>query len=147
MWISCSMTCFSKNAIHLYRLIQMAWMWAYFHPAFLSSRCTYKDWTFYYQVFPMKSSKAFQIWPQCVENKWEGNGVTSGWKKLDCILTKSNRIIWYILCDMGLPCSKLNNSYLIKDRNICRLQKVHKHSLIRNELVSPFIFKKNIKLY
>ena len=31
---------------------------------------------------------------------------------------KSHRIIFHILCDMGLPCSKLNNSNLIKDRNI-----------------------------
>ena len=26
-----------------------------------------------YQVFPMKTSEAFQIWTKCVENKWEGN--------------------------------------------------------------------------
>ena len=33
-------------------------------------------------------------------------------------LQKSHRIIYHILCDMGLPCSKLNNSNLIKDGNI-----------------------------
>ena len=49
---------------------------------------------------------------------------------------------------MGLPCSKLNNSNLIKDRkkhNICSLQfpKVHKHSLIQNELLSTFTLKKS----
>ena len=27
------------------------------------------------QVFPMKTSEAFQIWIKCVENKWEGNQV------------------------------------------------------------------------
>ena len=41
-----------------------------------------------YQVFPMKASEAFQIWTKCVENKWEGNGVPLGERKLDCTLTK-----------------------------------------------------------
>ena len=36
----------------------------------------------------MKTSEAFQIWTQCVENKWEGNGVPLGERKLDCTLTK-----------------------------------------------------------
>ena len=39
-----------------------------------------------YQVFPMKTSEAFQIWTKCVENKWEGNRVPLGAK--DCTLTK-----------------------------------------------------------
>ena len=51
-------------------------------------------------------------------NKWEGNRVPLGERKLDCTLIKSHRIIFHILCDMGLPCSKLNNSNLIKDRII-----------------------------
>ena len=33
-------------------------------------------------------------------------------------LQKSHKIIVRILCDMELPCSKLKNSNLIKDRNI-----------------------------
>ena len=41
-----------------------------------------------YQVFPMKTSEAFQIWIKCVENKWEGNLVPLGERKLDCILKK-----------------------------------------------------------
>ena len=41
-----------------------------------------------YQVFPMKTSEAFQIWTKCVENKWEGNRVPLGKRKLDCTLTK-----------------------------------------------------------
>ena len=53
-----------------------------------------------------------------MENKWEGNGVPLGERELDCTLKKSHRIIFHILCDMGLTCSKLNNSNLIKDRNI-----------------------------
>ena len=42
------------------------------------------------------------------------------WVKENLIVAKqkSHRIICHILCDMGLPCSKLNNSSLIKDRNI-----------------------------
>ena len=28
-----------------------------------------------YQVLPIKTSEAFQIWTKCVENKWEGNHV------------------------------------------------------------------------
>ena len=52
--------------------------------------------------------------------------------------------MFHSLCDMVLPCSKLNNSNLIKGRNIniCSFQKVHKHSLIQNELVSTFALKK-----
>ena len=41
-----------------------------------------------YQVFPMKTSEAFQIWTKCVENKWEGNQVPLGERKLNCSLTK-----------------------------------------------------------
>ena len=41
-----------------------------------------------YQVFPMKTSEAFQIWTKCVENKWEGNQVPLGERKLYCTLTK-----------------------------------------------------------
>ena len=41
-----------------------------------------------YQVFPMKTSEAFQIWTKCVENKWERNRVPLGERKLDCTLTK-----------------------------------------------------------
>ena len=41
-----------------------------------------------FQVFPMNKSEAFQIWTKCVENKWEGNRVTLGERKLDCTLTK-----------------------------------------------------------
>ena len=33
-----------------------------------------------YQVFPMKTSEAFQIWTKCVENKWEGNRAPLGEK-------------------------------------------------------------------
>ena len=71
-----------------------------------------------YQVFPMKTSEAFQIWTKCVENKWEGNQVPLGERKLDCILTKEPQNFISHLCDMGLPCSKFNNSNLIKDRFI-----------------------------
>ena len=41
-----------------------------------------------YQVFPMKTSEAFQIWTKCVENKWEGKLVPLGERKLDCTRTK-----------------------------------------------------------
>ena len=72
-----------------------------------------------YQVLPMKASEAFKIYTKCVENKWEGNRVPLGEGKLECTLTKkSHRIIFHLLCDFGLPCSKFNNSNLIKDRNI-----------------------------
>ena len=40
------------------------------------------------QVFPMKTSEAFQIWTICVENKWEGNRVPLGERKFYCTLTK-----------------------------------------------------------
>ena len=41
-----------------------------------------------YQVFPMKTREAFQMWTKCVENKWEGNRVSLGERELDCTLTK-----------------------------------------------------------
>ena len=41
-----------------------------------------------YQVFLMKTSEAFQVLTKCVENKWEGNRVPLGERKLDCILKK-----------------------------------------------------------
>ena len=41
-----------------------------------------------YQVFPMKTSEALQIWTKCVENKWEGNRVPLGERELDCTRTK-----------------------------------------------------------
>ena len=49
------------------------------------------------------------------EYKWEGNRVPLGERKLDCTLIKEPQVIFHILCDMGLPCSKLTN---IKDRHI-----------------------------
>ena len=51
-----------------------------------------------YQVFPMKTSEAFQIWTKCVENKWEGNLVSLGERKLDCTLTKvpQNYISYFV---------------------------------------------------
>ena len=36
----------------------------------------------------MKTSEAFQICTKRVENKWEGNRVPLGERKLDCTLTK-----------------------------------------------------------
>ena len=53
-----------------------------------------------------------------------------GERKNDCTLTKSHIITFHILCDMGLPCSILNNINLRKDRNIIyfySFQKVHKY--------------------
>ena len=71
-----------------------------------------------YQVFPMKTSEAFQEKTKGLENKWEGNRVPLGERNLIVPLLKSHRIIFHILSDMGLPYSKLNNSNLRKDRNI-----------------------------
>ena len=71
-----------------------------------------------YQVFPMKTRRAFKILTKCVENNWEGNRVRLGGRKFECTLTKEPQNCSSPLCDMGLPCSKLNNSNLIKDRNI-----------------------------
>ena len=46
----------------------------------------------------MKASEAFQIWTQCVENKWEENRVPRGESKLDCTLTKEpqNYILLFV---------------------------------------------------
>ena len=48
----------------------------------------------------MKTSEAFQIWTKCVENKWEGNRVPLGERKLACTLTKEpqnyiSHFMWY----------------------------------------------------
>ena len=85
----------------------------------------------------MKTSEAFEIWTKCVENKWEGNPVPLGERNLIVPLQKSHRVIFHILCDIGLPCSKLNNSNIIKDRKI--IFAVSKR-YINNELVSTFTF-------
>ena len=53
-----------------------------------------------------------------MENKWEGNRLPLGERELDCTLTKEPQNYNSHFVDMGLPCSKLNNSNLIKDRNI-----------------------------
>ena len=66
----------------------------------------------------MKTSEAFQIWTKCVENKWEGNRVPQGERKLDCTITKEPQNYSSVLCNIGLPCTKLNDSNLIKDRKI-----------------------------
>ena len=65
----------------------------------------------------MKTSEAFQICTQCVENKWEGNRVPLVKENL-IVPNKRVTELYFILCDMRLPCSKLNNSNLIKERNI-----------------------------
>ena len=36
----------------------------------------------------MKTSQAFQIWTECVENKWEGNRLPLSGRKLDFTITK-----------------------------------------------------------
>ena len=97
-----------------------------------------------YQVFPMKRSEAFQIWTKCVGNKWEGNWVPLGERKLECTLTKEpqnyiSHFVWY-----GATMFKTQQlkPYKRKKHNICSFQKVHKHSLIQNELVSTFTLKK-----
>ena len=66
----------------------------------------------------MKTSEAFQIGTDVW--KIDGKEIKYLWVKEILIVPKqkSHRIIFHILCDMGLPCSKLNNSNLIKDRNI-----------------------------
>ena len=77
-----------------------------------------------------------------MENKWEGNRVPLGLGKLECTLQKSHIIIFHILCDIGLPCSKLNITNLIKDINI--IFAVSKRYInifqYKNELVNTFIF-------
>ena len=71
-----------------------------------------------YQVFSMKTSEAFQIWTKCVENKWEGNRVPLGERELDCTLTKEIELFFTFCVIWGYHVQKLNNSNLIKDRNI-----------------------------
>ena len=58
------------------------------------------------------------MWTKCVENNEKE--IEYLWVKENLIVPeqKNHIIIFHILCDMGLPCSKLNNSNLIKDRNI-----------------------------
>ena len=121
----------------------MAWTWAYLHPAFLSLRCTYKDWTI--KSFPWKQVK-FSRYGQ---NVWKINGkeyrVPLGERKLDCTLTKEPQnyisyFVWY-----GVTMFKIQQlkPYKRYKQNICSFQKVHNHSLIQKEVVSTFILKKS----
>ena len=61
----------------------MAWTWAYLNPAFLSLRCTYKDWTIL-KVFPIKTSEAFQIGTEV----WKKDG-----KEIEYLWVKENLIV------------------------------------------------------
>ena len=50
-----------------------------------------------YQVFPMKTSEAFQIWTKCVENKWEGNEYL--WVKENLIVLKQRATeLYFTFC-------------------------------------------------
>ena len=77
-----------------------------------------------------------------MENKWERNRVPLVEIKLDCTLTEKQQNYISHVSDMELPCSKLNNSNLIKDRNI--ILQFSKGTLTffnTNELVSTFTLK------
>ena len=122
----------------------MAWTWAYFHPAFLSLRCTYKVWCI--KSFPWKQVRLSRYG----QNVWKINGkeVEYLWVKENLIvaLTKEpqnyiSHFVWY-----GVTMFKTQQlkPYKRYKHNICSFQKVHKHSLIQNELVSTFTFKKKI---
>ena len=81
----------STKAIHIYWLFQMTLTWAYFHPAFLCLRCTNKDWTIKW---------GFPDMDKMCGNKWEGNRVPLGERKLDFSLTKERQnyishFVWY----------------------------------------------------
>ena len=95
-----------KYQSHTYILFQIIWTRAYFHPAFLSLRCTYKDWTI--KSFPWKQVKLSRYG----QNVWKiiGKEIEYLWMKanLNVLKQKSHIIIFHILCDMGLPCTKLS---------------------------------------
>ena len=97
-----------------------------------------------YQVFPMKTSEAFLIRTKYVENRWEGNKVSLGERKLDCTLTKEpqNYILHFVWYGVTMFKTQQLIPYKRKNHNICSFQKVHKHSLIQNEFVSTFTLKK-----
>ena len=118
MWISCSMTFFwkqYKNHTHILTIsngISMSLL-----PHCFSVHKMYMQ-KLNYQVFPMNTSEAFQIWTKCVEKEWEGNRVPLGEWKLDCTQIKEphnyiSHLVWY-----WVTMFKLNNSNLIKYRNI-----------------------------
>ena len=73
-----------------------------------------------------------------MKNKCEGNREPLGERNIVCTLTKESQN-YISMCDMGLPCSKLNNSNPIKDRNM-------QFPFFNTKLISKHI-KKNIKLY
>ena len=112
-----------------------------FHPCFSVLKMYIQSLN--YQVFAMKTSEAFQIWTKCVINNSEGNRVPLCERKLDYTLTKEpdnyiSHFVWY-----GVTMFKTQQLKPYKDRsNICSFQKVYKHSLIQNELVSTFTLKK-----
>ena len=110
----CSTTCFWKSTkainINWLRLFQMTWLNMSLLPSCFSVLKMYIQ-RLYYQVFPMKTSQAFQIWTECVENKWEGYRLPLSGRKLDFTITKEpQNYISHFVC--------YNNSNLIKDKNI-----------------------------
>ena len=54
----------------------------------------------------MKTSQTLQIWTKCVENKWEGNRVPLGERKLDCTLTKEPQICISYFVQYGITMFK-----------------------------------------
>ena len=92
----------------------------------------------------MKRTEAFQIWTKCAENNWEGNRVPLGERKLECALTKEpqNYISHSVCYGVTMYKTQQLKPYKRKKHNICSFQKVHKHSLIQNELVRTFTLKK-----
>ena len=143
MWISCGMTCFwKKYQSHTHMLtISNGTNMSLLPPCFSVLKMYIQR--LYYQFFPIKTSDAFQIWTKCVENKWEGNRVSLDGRKLDCTPTKEpqnyiSHIVWNGVT-MFKPLQL--KPYKRSKHNICSFQKVHKHSLLQNELVSNFTFK------
>ena len=70
---------------------------------------------------------------------------TSEGRKLACTLIKEpqNYILHFVCYGVTMFKTQQLKPYKRSKHNICSFQKVHKHSLLQNELVSTFTFKKN----
>ena len=69
---------------------------------------------------------------------------TSGWKKTWLYPNKRATELYFTFCVYGVTMFKTQQlePYKRLKNNICSFRKVHKHTLIQNELVSTFTFKK-----
>ena len=98
----------------------------------------------FFKSFPRKQVRLSRYGQNVWKNKWRGNRVPLGERKLDCTLTKEpqNYISHFVSYGATMFKTQQLKPYKRQKHNIYSFQKVYKHSIIQNKLVSTFAFKK-----